>query len=136
GLRVTYTVSLKEEYQDGKFYPANGPTYLADNQYKDQFGFAVPSVKVPPQKFDIEAEKIWDDEDNQWGTRKEVTLQLQQKSGNENWANVSGKTITIKANATGDSLKGKFSDVPAYDSSKNVLEYRVVEERVNGYEEA
>ncbi|HGK8696897.1 TPA: Cna B-type domain-containing protein, partial [Streptococcus pneumoniae] len=77
-----------------------------------------------------------DDEDNQWGTRKEVTLQLQQKSGNENWANVSGKTITIKANATGDSLKGKFSDVPAYDSSKNVLEYRVVEERVNGYEEA
>ncbi|MDT2766700.1 SpaA isopeptide-forming pilin-related protein [Lactococcus raffinolactis] len=136
GLRVTYTVSLKEEYQDDKFYPANGPTYLADNQYKDQFGFAVPSVKVPPQKFDIEAEKIWDDEDNQWGTRKEVTLQLQQKSGNENWANVSGKTITIKANATGDSLKGKFSDVPAYDSSKNVLEYRVVEERVNGYEEA
>lgn len=136
GLRVTYTVSLKEEYHDDKFYPANGPTYLADNQYKDQFGFAVPSVKVPPQKFDIEAEKIWDDEDNQWGTRKEVTLQLQQKSGNENWANVSGKTITIKANATGDSLKGKFSDVPAYDSSKNVLEYRVVEERVNGYEEA
>ena len=136
GLRVTYTVSLKEEYQDGKFYPANGPTYLADNQYKDQFGFAVPSVKVPPQKFDIEAEKIWDDEDNQWGTRKEVTLQLQQKSGNENWANVSGKTVTIKANATGDSLKGKFSDVPAYDSSKNMLEYRVVEERVNGYEEA
>uniref|UniRef100_UPI002032FF5D MSCRAMM family protein n=1 Tax=Enterococcus faecalis TaxID=1351 RepID=UPI002032FF5D len=136
GLRVTYTVSLKEEYQDDKFYPANGPTYLADNQYKDQFGFAVPSVKVPPQKFDIEAEKIWDDEDNQWGRRKEVTLQLQQKSGNENWANVSGKTITIKANATGDSLKGKFSDVPAYDSSKNVLEYRVVEERVNGYEEA
>ena len=136
GLRVTYTVSLKEEYQDGKFYPANGPTYLADNQYRDLFGFAVPSVKVPPQKFDIEAEKIWDDEDNQWGTRKEVTLQLQQKSGNENWANVSGKTITIKANATGDSLKGKFSDVPAYDSSKNVLEYRVVEERVNGYEEA
>lgn len=111
GLRVTYTVSLKEEYQDGKFYPANGPTYLADNQYRDLFGFAVPSVKVPPQKFDIEAEKIWDDEDNQWGTRKEVTLQLQQKSGNENWANVSGKTITIKANATGDSLKGKFSDV-------------------------
>ena len=46
------------------------------------------------------------------------------------------ETITIKANATGDSLKGKFSDVPAYDSSKNVLEYRVVEERVNGYEEA
>lgn len=136
GLRVTYTVSLKEEYHDDKFYPANGPTYLADNQYKDQFGFAVPSVKVPPQKFDIEAEKIWDDEDNQWGTRKEVILQLQQKSGNENWANVSGKTITIKANATGDSLKGKFSDVPAYDSSKNVLEYRVVEERVNGYEEA
>lgn len=136
GLRVTYTVSLKEEYHDDKFYPTNGPTYLADNQYKDQFGFAVPSVKVPPQKFDIEAEKIWDDEDNQWGTRKEVTLQLQQKSGNENWANVSGKTITIKANATGDSLKGKFSDVPAYDSSKNVLEYRVVEERVNGYEEA
>lgn len=136
GLRVTYTVSLKEEYQDDKFYPANGPTYLADNQYTDQFGFAVPSVKVPPQKFDIEAEKIWDDEDNQWGTRKEVTLQLQQKSANENWANVSGKTITIKANATGDSLKGKFSDVPAYDSSKNVLEYRVVEERVNGYEEA
>ena len=48
---------------------------------------------MPPQKFDIGAEKIWDDEDNQWGTRKEVTLQLQQKSGNENWANVSGKTI-------------------------------------------
>jgi hypothetical protein len=53
---VTYTVSLKEEYQDDKFYPANGPTYLADNQYKDQFGFAVPSVKVP-QKLTLKQKK-------------------------------------------------------------------------------
>jgi hypothetical protein len=61
-----------------------------------------------------------------------VTLQLQQKSGNENWANVSGKTITIKANATGDSLKGKFLMYPLMTAQ--MLEYR--EERVNGYEEA
>ncbi|MGF2009783.1 SpaA isopeptide-forming pilin-related protein [Lactococcus lactis] len=134
GLRVTYTVSLKEEYQDGKFYPANGPTYLADNQYKDPFGFAVPSVKVPPQKFDIEAEKIWDDDDNQWETRKNVTLQLQQKTSDKDWTNVSGKKIDIKADAIGNGLKGKFSNLPAYDQSKKMIDYRVIEERVNGYE--
>lgn len=47
GFRVTYTVELKEEYRDGKFYPANGPTQAIAYNYDEAVGFAVPSVRVP-----------------------------------------------------------------------------------------
>lgn len=134
GLRLTYTVVLKEEYQDGKFYPANGSTYLVDTQYTNPFSFAIPSVKVPPQKIDIEVEKVWDDEDNQWETRKDIVLQLQKKTSDNDWSDVSDETVTIKAGATGEKLKHKFTNLPTYDESRNVIDYRVIEERVNGYE--
>lgn len=45
GLRLTYQVQLKEAYQDGKFYPANGGTYVTSPKAGD-FGFAVPSVSA------------------------------------------------------------------------------------------
>ena len=57
GLRVTYTVSLKEEYHDDKFYPTNGPTYLADNQYKDQFGFAFHQLKCHHKNLTLKQKK-------------------------------------------------------------------------------
>lgn len=52
GYRVTYKVELKEEYRDGKFYPTNGPTYLANGSGSDLY-YAVPSVKVLPQAKNI-----------------------------------------------------------------------------------
>ncbi len=133
GLRLTYTVTLKEEYQDGTFYPANGPTYLADTHYTDPFGFAIPSVKVPPQTFDLNVEKIWTDDANAWGTRQNITLQLQAKAGSDDWTNVTGKTITIDKAATGNGLKGSFTGLSAYDSAHNKISYRIIEARVTGY---
>ena len=52
GYRVTYKVELKEEYRDGKFYPTNGSTYLANGSGSDLY-YAVPSVKVLPQAKNI-----------------------------------------------------------------------------------
>lgn len=51
GIRITYTVNLKEEYRDGKFHLTNGPTYL-DNGVNYEY-VPVPSVRgeVPTQNF-------------------------------------------------------------------------------------
>ncbi|MFR4616719.1 MAG: hypothetical protein ACLT64_08285 [Streptococcus salivarius] len=58
GVRVEYTVSLKQEYWDGQFHPANGTTYLQNNKLSpaQYLHFAVPSIKydtfnLPVQKF-------------------------------------------------------------------------------------
>lgn len=50
GLRVTYQVQLKEEYQNGQFYPANKDTYLTDGDGSKKY-FAVPSVRAHKFKF-------------------------------------------------------------------------------------
>lgn len=53
GYRIKYTVELKEEYRDGKFYPANGPTRAIAFNYDDAIGMAVPSVRVPITDFEF-----------------------------------------------------------------------------------
>lgn len=47
GLRLAYSVKLKEDYQNEKYYPANGPTYLENNRdgIKTFLNFAVPSIR-------------------------------------------------------------------------------------------
>ena len=79
GIRFTYKVELKEEYRDGSFYPANGPTSAKAFNYGESIGFAVPSVRA--DVFDIPVKKEWEDEGNRWGKRQDITLQLESRSG-------------------------------------------------------
>ncbi|MEG2326548.1 MAG: SpaA isopeptide-forming pilin-related protein, partial [Enterococcus sp.] len=57
GYRITYNVTLKEAYRDGKFYPTNQTTYLANGNSTNKY-YAVPSVKVPLPKVDFNLTKI------------------------------------------------------------------------------
>ena len=131
GFLVEYEVTLKEEYQDGKFYPTNGPTYLADDHYADPFGFAVPSVKAPVLKFNIPVTKEWIDDNNDWSTRQSITLQLQKRVGTgSTWQNVTGKSVVLAVGTTSYT----FTDIPAYESGIKI-DYRIQETptRVQGY---
>lgn len=133
GFRVEYEVTLKDAYQDGKFYPTNGPTYLADENYPNPFGFAVPSVKHY-KTISIPVEKIWNDDNNDWNTRQDITLQLQHQNGS-NWDNVVNGAFAIAKTATGNALKHTFSNLPSYANGQ-VINYRIVEipARVSGYD--
>lgn len=143
GIRINYIVQLKPEYRDGKFYPANGPTSAKAFNYDSAVGFAVPSIRS--ETFSINVEKIWQGDSKYLELRKDITLQLQQKIGNSgDWKNVDGQTVMIAASATGDALKGKFSNLPAVsikEKSDGSLDYqqiyyRVIESnRVPGYKD-
>ncbi|WP_270329333.1 SpaA isopeptide-forming pilin-related protein [Streptococcus infantarius] len=138
GVRVEYTVSLKQEYWDGQFHPANGTTYLQNNKSSpaQYLHFAVPSIKY--DTFNLPVQKIWDDQNNQYQTRQDIILQLQ-SFVNNTWQNVSDKTFAIKASATDDQLKGVISGIPSKDGANQPIKYRLVElfgnteQAVNGY---
>lgn len=138
GVRVEYTVSLKQQYWDGQFHPANGTTYLQNNKLSpaQYLHFAVPSIKY--DTFNLPVQKIWDDQNNQYQTRQDIILQLQ-SFVNNTWQNVSDKTFAIKASATDDQLKGVISGIPSKDGANQPIKYRLVElfgnteQAVNGY---
>ncbi|WP_416183385.1 MAG: VWFA domain-containing protein [Pseudolactococcus raffinolactis] len=138
GVRVEYTVSLKQQYWDGQFHPANGTTYLQNNRLSpaQYLHFAVPSIKY--DTFNLPVQKIWDDQNNQYQARQDIILQLQ-SFVNNTWQNVSDKTFAIKASATDDQLKGVISGIPSKDGANQPIKYRLVElfgnteQAVNGY---
>lgn len=136
GYRITYTVELKANYRDGKFYPTNGPTYL-QNGDKKFLHFAVPSVKNN-EMMDIPVQKVWVDDKNEWDTREDIVLQLQEKTGNtgteDDWTDVDGKIIDVDENM--DTFEGIFKGVPLNKEGARV-DYRIVErvKVLNGYEE-
>ncbi|MHC5267706.1 SpaA isopeptide-forming pilin-related protein [Enterococcus sp. LJL98] len=135
GYRIVYTVELKEAYQDGLFYPANGRTTLTATNIADPLDFAIPSVRYK-QSINLPVEKIWIDDNNSWQTRQDITLQLQKQTGGT-WVDVTGQSFAIAKTATGNDLKHTFSNLPAYQNG-TPIQYRIVETptRVNGYKKA
>ncbi|GGI64911.1 hypothetical protein GCM10011482_05650 [Enterococcus alcedinis] len=133
GYRLTYTVQLKEQYQDGLFYPANKRTTVTAANITDPLDFSVPSVRHS-KTISIPVEKIWIDDNNDWNTRQDITLQLQKQNGN-NWENVTNGSFAIAKTATGNALKHTFSNLPSYVNGQ-VINYRIVETpaRVLGYD--
>lgn len=136
GIRFTYKVELKEEYRDGSFYPANGPTSAKAFNYGESVGFAVPSVRA--DVFDIPVKKEWEDEGNRWGKRQDITLQLESRSGSGDWEKVKGKEVTLPADATGQELEHVFNRLAKKGPSGQMIHYRVIEtsdgnQRVLGY---
>ncbi|EAC2685196.1 LPXTG cell wall anchor domain-containing protein [Listeria monocytogenes] len=141
GFRLNYQVQLKEQYRNGKFYPTNGPTYANGRTYEQSLGFAIPSVRS--ETLSIGVAKIWDGDSSYTDLRKDVTFQLQQKVGNSgSWTDVTGQSITIPFNASGDALNGTFSGLSAVSITQNAdgsanyqkVFYHVVEKnRIPGY---
>lgn len=130
GYRMTYKVKLKEEYQDGLFYPANGRTTLEATNIDNPLDFAIPSVRHQ-SKFNIPVTKEWVDDNNTWSTRQSITLQLQKRVGTgSTWQNVTGKSVVLPVGTTSYT----FTDIPAYESGTKI-DYRIQETptRVQGY---
>ncbi|MBO4219165.1 MAG: Cna B-type domain-containing protein [Erysipelotrichaceae bacterium] len=87
----------------------------------------LPSKAATTLNTDIDVVKTWDDNNNEDGTRPEsITVYL--KNGDK-----TVQTITISENADHE-WKGKFTDVPVYDSSTGkVINYTVEEAPVKDY---
>ncbi|MFY1068270.1 SpaA isopeptide-forming pilin-related protein [Enterococcus sp. AD013-P3] len=108
GLRITYQVELKEQYRDGKFYLANGPTYLmngTDNPNKDKIHYAIPAVR---------------------GNPKVSTLNIQ-KTSNIEGGNVKGAVFNLYVKDSQDAVASVISDETGKGAFKtNGTEYKLV----------
>lgn len=132
-IEVEYIVRLKttdNSFTSGKWYPANGRTYLepTPERTNDKLDFGVPSVKYQRDDFVIPVEKIWTDKNNQtdnyWGMwPAKITVALQKQNGSS-WTALE----SIDLNAA-NNWKGAFASVEG--GAENV--YRVIEpSRTNG----
>lgn len=109
GIRLTYNVELKEDYRDGKFYPANAATYL-HNQKTSEGNidyFAVPSVKnlskpkplSPPVKYVSDSDEKLVDYD----------------------------TLTDIHEKYLYTLEGEFLELPTYDEKKALKDWQLTD---------
>lgn len=131
GYRLNYTVKLKEDYYDNQFYPTNGPTFAQTANETQSFGFAVPSVRVRPEKGSLLVEKIWDDQENVWQKRQDIIIQLQrrEKGSNGKWEDVPDQRVSLTKDKAETVFEHEFKEV-LFRSGNKQYEYRV-EERVN-----
>ena len=83
-------------------------------------------------KVDVTATKVWEDNDNQDGLRKAVTLHLNKSVDGGTATVVAGQDKTIPAGATGDALTVTWEDLPTIEGGKSV-EYSVTEDAIDGY---
>ena len=131
GYRLNYTVKLKEDYYDNQFYPTNGPTFAQTANETQSFGFAVPSVRVRPEKGSLLVKKIWDDQENVWQKRQDIIIQLQrrEKGSNGKWEDVPDQRVSLSKDKAETVFEHEFKEV-LFRSGNKQYEYRV-EERVN-----
>lgn len=131
GYRLNYTVKLKEDYYDNQFYPTNGPTFAQTANETQSFGFAVPSVRVRPEKGSLLVKKIWDDQENVWQKRQDIIIQLQrrEKGSNGKWEDVPDQRVSLSKDKAEKVFEHEFKEV-LFRSGNKQYEYRV-EERVN-----
>lgn len=114
-----------------------------DPKYSNEDGLAAGTLSVDNDliTYDISVQKIWDDEENDYNTRKDIQLVLQrQLEGETSWSDVG--THDIASGATEDAdLSKMFENVPSVVNGLNAT-YRVIErvtvdgevqERVPGY---
>ncbi|WP_285141968.1 SpaA isopeptide-forming pilin-related protein [Lactococcus petauri] len=109
GIRLTYNVELKEEYRDGKFYPANAATYLLNHKTAEGTVdyFAVPSVKNlskpkplnPPVKYVSDSDEKLVDSD----------------------------TLTDIHEKYLYTLEGEFLELPTYDENKALKDWQLTD---------
>lgn len=112
GYRITYKVTLKEAYQDGKFYPTNKTTYLVNGDGTNKY-YAVPSVKLAPK--DVSFTKI---------NKSEETLEGAQFT-------LTGNGRTYTSNVTEDNGKVTFTAVVPGDYTLTEIETPVGHETMS-----
>ncbi|MBQ8935297.1 MAG: Cna B-type domain-containing protein, partial [Oscillospiraceae bacterium] len=81
----------------------------------------------------VTATKVWDDEDNKDNTRQDVVLKVQQSTDGKSFTDVADSSKTISKDATGDDLTVQWTNLPLYNEQGKKLEYRVVEQEMEGY---
>lgn len=89
--------------------------------------------KHTPEVTDISATKVWDDNNNQDGKRKDVTFHLTKEIKGQPAVKIEGSERTINKDATGSDLTVKWENMPKYESGK-LIKYKVVEDRIEGYD--
>ncbi len=114
GIRLTYNVELKEEYRDGKFYPANAATYLLNQKTAEGNVdyFAVPSVKAfsKPKPLNPPVKYVNDSDE---------TL-------------VNSDTLTDIHEKYLYTLEGEFLELPTYDETKALKDWQLTDQTPAG----
>ena len=85
-----------------------------------------------PEVVSVTATKVWNDNNNQDGLRKDVTLYLNKQVGEAATVVVEDQNKNIAANATGDALKVTWNNLPKFEDGK-VIAYTVTEAAMAGY---
>ncbi|MBO0476108.1 Cna B-type domain-containing protein [Vagococcus sp. DIV0080] len=119
GYRVTYQVTLKEPYQEGRFYPTNNRTYLLDKDPNYAIDFAVPAVKHR-KTTEVKVDKIWKGDNENHPAIKIALLANNQEVS----------TVTLNKGE----LSHVFKELPFYDDDGKKIEYTIKEYPVEGYE--
>ncbi len=114
GIRLTYNIELKEEYRDGKFYPANDATYLLNQKTPETTTdyFAVPSIEAfskpkplnPPVKYVSDSDETLVDVD----------------------------TLTDIHEKYLYTLEGEFLELPTYDETKALKDWKLTDRTPTG----
>ena len=122
GKEVIYTVieALKDDLAKAG--------YTADESKGNKAGEYTITNKYTPEKVTIKATKVWDDEDNKYGLRKdaEFTLMADGKK-----AEIDDAVKTIAKDATGDALTVEWT-VDKYSDGEEI-DYTVSEGNVSPY---
>lgn len=129
-IEISYRVRLDIEskyFVSDHWYPMNGTTTLTPNSDNpsNEVEFAVPYGKGKGKNFNLTVSKIWEDNENQGGTRQPIRLQLQKSENRTSWKNVEDKYLEVEGPGTKD-----FS-IPTKQGSKP-LYYRVIEQVKDG----
>lgn len=123
GYRITYKVTLKEAYQDGKFYPTNKTTHLVNGDGTNKY-YAVPSVKLAPK--DVSFTKINTSEETLEGAQ--FTLTGNGRMYTSNITEDDGK-VTFTAVVPGDYTLTEIK-TPVGHEAMSTITVRVDEEGV------
>lgn len=140
----TATYRVVEKVWNGSEYESRPVKGYGDPEYSSPNGETEGTLSVTNiLNYDISVQKIWNDNENAYNTRKDIQLVLQRMlEGETEWSDVSGvDPLSIAKGDTGEALTGKFnvpSVVDGKDAQYSVIE-RVtvdgkVQERVPGYE--
>lgn len=117
GVKIEYTVT-----DNVLNYTAEGGTVVGSSNDKQ-----ANLINRLTESVDLTVEKVWDDQDNKYGTRPdEITVTVK-----ANGADLpKGGTITLDAS---NNWKHTFENLPKYSAENVEYEYTVVETAVTGY---
>ena len=144
GQRISYSVVETGYYHtvvdadNGNFSDIANSPYTVEHTYDTSdpnHPVAVVTNSYTPESTSLNVQKAWHDDDNRDGIRPaSITVTLQRRVGNGDWADVvgtDGKTVTAVL-TPGNEWDVTFTNLPKYEAQQPIS-YRVVEAPVEGY---